>query len=171
MKIMIKNHSEEWAQMFKDEACLIKGILGDELVEVHHIGSTSVNGLKAKPIIDIMPVVKNIEKVDSFNKQMEQIGYESLGEFGIKGRRYFRKGADHRTHQIHVFQLDNEIDIDRHLAVRDYLQTHSDKAKRYGELKENLAKKFPNNIRLYADGKDSFVKELEQKALAWYEKQ
>lgn len=171
MKIMIKNHSEKWSQMFKDEAYLIKGILGDELVEVHHIGSTSVSGLKAKPIIDIMPVVKSIEKVDLFNKQMEQIGYESLGEFGIKGRRYFRKGTDNRTHQVHVFQLENGKDIDRHLAVRDYLRIHSDEAKRYADLKEDLAKKFPNNIQLYADGKDSFVKELEQKALVWYTQQ
>ncbi|MCZ2260919.1 GrpB family protein [Sporosarcina sp. G11-34] len=171
MKVMIKNHSEKWSQMFKDEAYLIKEILGDELVEIHHIGSTSVTGLKAKPIIDIMPVVENIEKVDLFIERMEQIGYESLGEFGIKGRRYFRKGADHRTHQIHVFQIDNVIDVDRHLAVRDYLRTHSEDAKQYGDLKEDLAKMFPNDIQLYGDGKDGFVKELETKAISWYKQQ
>lgn len=171
MKVMIKKHSEKWSQMYEHESCLIKDILGDELVDIHHIGSTSVSGLKAKPIIDIMPVVKSIEKVDLFNKQMEQIGYESLGEFGIKGRRYFRKGAGNRTHQIHVFQIDNQIDIDRHLAVRDYLRTHSDDARQYGDLKEDLANEFPNDIQSYADGKDSFVKELEQKALVWYKQQ
>lgn len=168
MKVKLVDHRDKWAQMFKDESYLIKGILGDELVDIHHIGSTSVSGLKAKPIIDIMPVVKSIEKVDLFNKQMEQLGYEPMGEFGIKGRRYFRKGTANRTHQIHVFQLDNQLDINRHLAVRDYLRTHPGDAKQYGDLKEDLAKKFPNDILSYGNGKDSFVKELERKALVWY---
>jgi GrpB-like predicted nucleotidyltransferase (UPF0157 family) len=88
----------------------------------------------------------------------------------MKGRRYFRKGGDHRTHQVHVFQVDNEEDIHRHLAVRDYLRTHAEEAKQYGDLKENLAKQFPKDIEAYMDGKDAFVKELEKMALHWYRK-
>lgn len=167
MKVEVREHNEQWHQMFKDESCRINGLLGDELVDIHHIGSTSVSGLKAKPIIDIMPIVRDIEKIDSFNNQMEEIGYECMGEFGIKGRRYFRKGLDKRTHQIHVFQLDNKKDINRHLAVRDYLRTHFEDAKMYGDLKENLAQQFPNDIVSYAEGKETFVKGLEQKALIW----
>ena len=129
--------------MFEAEAQKIKDIFGDELVDIHHIGSTSVPGLQAKPIIDIMPVVKDIDKIDSFNKQMEGLGYESMGEFGMKGRRYFRKGGDDRTHQVHVFQVDNKEDIHRHLAVRDYLRTHDEEMKKYGALKKTL----PNNSR------------------------
>ncbi|AIF42907.1 GrpB family protein [Virgibacillus sp. SK37] len=168
MKIEVKEHNEKWERMFKEEAQRIKVIFGDELIDIHHIGSTSVNGLKAKPIIDIMPVVKHIGKIDLLNGQMAGIGYESLGENGIKGRRFFRKGGDNRTHHIHVFQVDNEGDIDRHLAVRDYLRTHCEDAKRYGHLKENLAKQFPSDIDSYAVGKDAFVKELEEKAVHWY---
>ncbi|WP_438312501.1 GrpB family protein [Sporosarcina sp. FA9] len=167
MRIEIKDHNEKWCQMFKDESYKLKELLGEELVDIYHIGSTSVSGLKAKPIIDIMPVVRKIEKMDSFNKRMEDIGYECMGEFGIKGRRYFRKGADIRTHQMHVFQIDNKIDINRHLAVRDYLRTHPEDARQYGDIKESLAKQFPSDIASYADGKDAFVKELEQKALIW----
>ncbi|ASK64106.1 hypothetical protein CFK37_19070 [Virgibacillus phasianinus] len=168
MKVEVKEHNEKRERMFKEESRRIKVIFGDELIDIHHIGSTSVNGLKAKPIIDIMPVVKHIGKVDSLTEQMAKIGYESLGENGIKGRRYFRKGGDNRTHQIHVFQVDNKGDIDRHLAVRDYLRTHSEDAKQYGDLKENLAKQFPSDIDSYADGKDAFVKKLEKKAVHWY---
>lgn len=168
MKVVIKEHKEKWLQMFEEESRGIWDIFGDELIDIHHIGSTSVSDLKAKPIIDIMPVVKHIEKVDSFNEQMIGIGYEPLGEFGIKGRRYFRKGGEYRTHQVHVFEEDNKKDIDRHLAVRDYLRTHPEAIKRYGSLKENLVKKFPNDIETYINGKDTFVKELEQKALQWY---
>lgn len=167
MNVVVTEYNEDWKQKFSEEAQKIKDIFGDELIDIHHIGSTSVPGLKAKPIIDIMPVVKDIEKVDSFNDQMEDIGYECMGELGMKGRRYFRKGGDNRTHQVHVFQRDNKEDIDRHLAVRDYLRTHPDYANRYGDLKESLATQFPKNIEAYMDGKDAFVKELEKYALQW----
>ncbi|GGD96431.1 GrpB family protein [Paenibacillus nasutitermitis] len=169
MNVVITEYNDNWKEAFSEEALKIKDIFGDELTNIHHIGSTSVPGLKSKPIIDIMPVVKDIEKTDSFNERMEQLGYECMGELGMKGRRYFRKGGDNRTHQVHVFQGDNKEDITRHLAVRDYLRTHPDEANRYGDLKENLAKQFPRDIEAYMNGKDAFVKELERKALNGYE--
>lgn len=167
MNVVVTEYNEDWKQKFSEEAQKIKNIFGDELIDIHHIGSTSVPGLKAKPIIDIMPVVKDIEKVDSFNEQMEDIGYECMGELGMNGRRYFRKGGDNRTHQVHVFQRDNKEDIGRHLAVRNYLRAHPDYANRYGDLKESLAIQFPKDIEAYMDGKDAFVKELEKYALLW----
>lgn len=168
MKIEVVEHTEEWSKLFQDESKKIQDIFGNELIAIYHIGSTSVRNLKAKPIIDIMPIVKKIEHVDSFNVQMTEIGYEPLGENGIEGRRFFRKGGDNRTHHIHVFQDTNKNDIERHLAVRDYLRTHHEARKEYGNLKEELAIKFPNDINSYSDGKDEFVKNLERKALLWY---
>lgn len=168
MNVVVTEYNDKWDQMFKEEAQKIKEIFADELIDNYHIGSTSVPGLKAKPIIDMMPVVKDIEKIDSFNEQMEGLGYECMGELGMTGRRYFRKGGDNRTHQVHVFQSDNKQDIHRHLAVRDYLRTHPEAVKQYGNLKENLAKQFPKDIEEYMDGKDAFVKELEKRALRWY---
>lgn len=171
MKIEVIEYQEKWPQLFKDESEKIKDVFGKELMAIHHIGSTSVHDLKAKPIIDIMPIVKHIENVDSFIINMTKIGYESLGENGIEGRRFFRKGGDIRTHHIHVFQGDNRNEIDRHLAVRDYLRTHHEAREKYGILKEELAIKFPDDIDSYANGKDKFVKELEKKALIWYREQ
>ena len=101
--------------------------------------------------------------------KFEQIGYEYLGEYGISGRRYLRKGGDNRTHQIHIFSEENINDIKRHLAVRDYLRNHQEVAKEYGRLKENLAEKFPYDIESYCDGKDSFLKNIEYLALMEYE--
>lgn len=171
MKIEVTEYQEIWPQLFKDESQKIKNIFGEELIAIYHIGSTSVHDLKAKPIIDIMPIVKQIENVDSIIIQMTEIGYESLGENGLVGRRFFRKGGDNRTHHIHVFQVDNSSDIDRHLAVRDYLRTHHEARVKYGHLKEKLAIKFPDDIDSYVNGKDKFVKELEKKALIWYREQ
>lgn len=164
------NYDAQWSKNFRAEAKKIRDILGDELVDIHHFGSTAVPGIRAKPIIDIMPLVKEIKRVDSFNDQMIALGYEPLGEYGIKGRRYFRKGEDNRTHQMHMFQFDNAQEIDRHLAVRDYLRKHPEAARAYGDLKAKLALRHPEDIEAYMNGKDAFVKELEKKALDWYNK-
>lgn len=165
--IIVTEYNPEWETEFKKEADLIAKILGSLCIDIFHIGSTAVPRLKAKPIIDIMPVVHNIDKVDALAREFEKVGYEYLGEFGIKGRRYLRKGGDERTHQIHIFEKSNTKDIERHLAVRDYLRTHSEDAYLYGKLKEELAAKFPYDIDGYCDGKDEFVKQLEKRALEW----
>ena len=152
------------------ESSKIKNILKDILLSIDHIGSTSVPGLAAKPIIDMLPVVTNIKEVDKYNLEFERLGYECMGEFGIPGRRYFRKGGEeHRTFQIHFFGQNSTYDIKRHIAVRDYLRTHKEDADAYGELKKKLAVQFPNDIDGYCDGKDAFVKELQRKALEWYD--
>ncbi|NLM44606.1 MAG: GrpB family protein [Clostridiales bacterium] len=168
VKVEVVGYNRDWATLFEEEAEKIKSILGDELIEIHHIGSTAVENLKAKPIIDIMPVVKDIEKVDKYNEEFIKLGYEPKGEYGIAGRRFFRKGSTIRTHHIHIFDIRNTYEIERHLAVRDYLKTHPQEAYGYGELKGKLAALYPYDIEAYCNGKDAFVKELERKALEWY---
>lgn len=167
MHVRVVPYNSEWIEQFRQETALLQPLFGDELVAMHHVGSTSVPGLQAKPIIDIMPVVRHIAYVDSLNEAMHRLGYESLGEFGIAGRRYFRKGGDDRTHQIHVFQQ-GDPNIERHLAFRDYVRAHPAVAAQYGELKAVLAQRFPEDIDGYNDGKDAFVKAVEAQALVWY---
>ncbi|MBC1898141.1 GrpB family protein [Listeria booriae] len=167
MKIQVVAYSNTWPAIYQNESEQISAILEDNLVAIHHIGSTSVPGLQAKPIIDIMPVVRNITAVDAHNNAFEKLGYECMGEFGMPGRRYFRKGSETRTHHIHIFEEANQVDITRHLAVRDYLRTHQDVANAYGELKAKLALEYPDDIDGYCDGKDAFVKEMERAAVRW----
>lgn len=168
MLIKVVSYDPLWQQKFVHEAEKIKNILGELLVDIHHIGSTAVPDLEAKPIIDILPIVTCIESVDLLNTQFEKLGYEWMDEFGIPGRRYLRKGGTNRTHHVHIFSQANPKDIIRHLAVRDYLRSHPMEAKEYGKLKKTLAQKFPNDNDGYCDGKDIFVKELERKAVTWY---
>jgi GrpB-like predicted nucleotidyltransferase (UPF0157 family) len=169
-KVEVVPYNERWSELFEQEAAKLKLIYGDETLHIHHIGSTSVPGLYAKPIIDIMIVVKDIQKVDAFNPQMEFLGYRPRGENGIPHRRYFNKGDDDRTHHIHIFQFGCEHII-RHLAFRDYLIAYPEEANTYSDLKIRLAKKFPTNISGYIDGKDSLAKELERRAVQWYSQQ
>jgi GrpB-like predicted nucleotidyltransferase (UPF0157 family) len=166
-KVEVCPHNEEWSNMFHQEMNILQGVYGHQIVTIHHIGSTSIKGLKAKPIIDIMPVVKDIKEADKFDDQMRAIGYEPRGENGIPGRRYFQKGGDSRTHHVHLYQQ-GDIQINRHLAFRDYLRIHSEQKKKYGDLKEMLSKQFPYDIASYIKGKEQMVSAIEKKALNWY---
>lgn len=168
MHVEVVAYRPDWQAAYRNEAQAIRHILGDGLVDIHHIGSTAVPGLAAKPIIDILPVVTSLQAVDHLNQAFIALGYEPMGEYGIPGRRYFRKGKSRRTHQVHIFEQSNQTDISRHLALRDYLRAHPTAARRYGELKQRLAKRFPDDISAYCDGKDAFVKQLEQLALSWW---
>ena len=107
--------------------------------------------------------------MDEAKGAFEQAGYEYLGEFGIKGRRYMRKGGDERTHQVHVFHVSDRQNVCRHLAVRDYLRTHPDEASAYAQLKKRLAAQFPYDIEGYCDGYAQFLTEMETKALQYYD--
>lgn len=166
-KVEVCSYTERWTFMFAEEAEKLKLIFRNQMVNIHHIGSTSVPGLKAKPIIDIMPVVKEIDLVEKFNIEMQNIGYVSKGENGIPGRRYFQKGGDNRSHHVHIYQVGSD-EIKRHLAFRDYLRSHPDLKKAYGTLKEKLAQQFSYDIESYINGKDHLAKEIEARAIKWY---
>jgi len=156
----------DWPLQYEAEAALLKLVFGDLLAEIHHIGSTAIPGIYAKPIIDIMPLVYDIAAVDSYNGVMEALGYEAWGEYGIPGRRYFPRAPKRRTHQVHVFQL-GAAEVPRHLAFRDYLRAHPDKAAIYSEHKRHVARDNPYDIFGYMDGKDALVKQLQAEAVAW----
>ena len=153
--------------MFEEEARFLSEVFGDEVIKFEHFGSTSVKGMNAKPVIDIMCLVKEIHKIDMYNAQMHSLGYDVAGEWGIQGRRLFRKGGENRTHHIHVYQV-NHPQIERHLVFRDYLRSHPDEMERYKQLKNELAQKY-DDTAYYSKAKKPFLSEMEQRALKWSE--
>jgi GrpB-like predicted nucleotidyltransferase (UPF0157 family) len=167
--VQVLPYDPAWAGHFSEEAVLLKAILRQEVVAIHHIGSTSVPGLPAKPIIDILVEVCSIARVDDFNSQMRQEGYDPRGEHGLPGRRYFVKGSpDLHTHHVHMYQQGHP-DIPRYLNFRDYLMAHPSEAERYGKLKQALATQFPLDVDAYQSGKAALIAELEEKASRWAE--
>jgi GrpB-like predicted nucleotidyltransferase (UPF0157 family) len=170
-KIEVVSHNPDWSDLFQTEAEKIAPIFGPEIIVIEHIGSTAIPGIKAKPIIDILVEVKDISQVDHFNDQMAQLGYKPKGEFGIPGRRYFRKkGTDAaHTHHVHIFQIGNP-EIERHLNFRDYLRTHPEDAQAYSRLKEALAQKFPDDPENYTEAKSEFIQEMDRRARTWKER-
>lgn len=168
-KVRVFPYDEQWASLFTKEAEELKGIMGDEILSIHHFGSTSIAGLEAKPIIDILAVVKEITLVDNYKVELQLLGYEGKGENGIPGRRYFQKGGDDRTHHLHVYQI-GSLEIERHLAFRDYLRSHSDARRDYGELKRRLSLQFPYDIESYIKGKEEMALKIQEEALSWNHK-
>jgi GrpB-like predicted nucleotidyltransferase (UPF0157 family) len=165
--IEVVSHHAEWAEQYIAEAKLLEAIFAGNLVSIHHFGSTAIPGIVAKPIIDILPVVKDIQAVDALNPQMEALGYHPKGEFGIPGRRYFFKGTpDEHTHHVHAFQQGNP-EIERHLNFCAFLQAHPAEAQAYSQLKVELSRRFRHDPEGYTDGKSDLIRELDQKALAW----
>jgi GrpB-like predicted nucleotidyltransferase (UPF0157 family) len=153
-------YKPEWTAQYNEEATKIADILDHELIEIHHIGSTAIKGICAKPIIDILIVVRSIPYIDKLNERMIGIGYRPMGEYGIKGRRFFIKGHDElRTHHLHAFQL-GDGQIKKYLYFRDYLIANPNVAKHYSDLKIELAGKYPHNIDKYMDGKDGFISNI-----------
>ncbi|QQK79942.1 GrpB family protein [Salicibibacter cibi] len=167
-KVEVTPYNKNWPTMFEEEANKLYNIIGPEIIKIHHIGSTSVKGLKAKPIIDIMPVVKRISSIDKYNPAMIDIGYEPKGENGVQERRFFQKGGDERTHHVHIYEA-GSFDIERHLAFRDYLRTYPDVIKTYADLKDELSKRFPYDVASYTKEKGQLVSEIESKAVVWYQ--
>jgi GrpB-like predicted nucleotidyltransferase (UPF0157 family) len=161
-------HDPWWRYAFEEEAKHLAAALGENVLAIHHVGSTAIPDIYAKPVIDILVEVRDIAEVDVRSSAMQSLGYEVMGEYGIPGRRYFRKDDQRgiRTHHIHAFEA-GSIEVERHLAFRDYLIAHPGDAQGYSELKRELARENPQSMDDYIDGKDAFIKEIDRRAARW----
>ena len=167
-KVEVVPHDPRWRDAFEAEAKHVAAALGGNVVAVHHIGSTAIPNIYAKPVVDLLVEVRDITEVEGRSSAMESLGYEVMGEYGIPGRRYFlkddREGT--RTHHVHAFEA-GSAEVERHLAFRDYMIAHPGDAQRYGELKRRLAEEHPQSMDEYMDGKDGFIKEMDRRAAQW----
>ncbi|UDB48210.1 GNAT family N-acetyltransferase [Bacillus safensis] len=165
-KVEVVEFKKEWHEEFHQEKKRLKQIIQKSWIEGHHIGSTSVEGLVAKPIIDILIEVSHIKEIDRKRESFEHLGYQALGENGIKGRRFFQKGGLNRTHHVHIYER-NHPNVKRHLLFRDYLRTHPERAVAYASVKEQLANQYREDIQSYMAGKNEIIKEIENEAYRW----
>jgi GrpB-like predicted nucleotidyltransferase (UPF0157 family) len=167
IQVVVVPHDPRWVEQFREEAARVAAALGANVVAVHHIGSTAIPTICAKPILDLLVEVADVGAIDDRDPAMKALGYEPRGEFGIPGRRFFRKDDDRgiRTHHVHAFAA-ADAQVTRHLAFRDFLSAHPDWARRYDELKRRLVAECDGDIERYMDGKDPFIKEVDALASA-----
>ena len=133
---MLVAHDSSWSLDFERESGAIAPLVGPGLIAIHHVGSTAISGIMAKPIIDMLAVVSDLDVLEAATPALAHLGYEAKGEFGLPGRRYFRKSSEDgvRTHHLHGYQVGSP-EITRHLAFRDYLIAHPESARAYEALK------------------------------------
>ena len=164
--IIVVPHDPGWPAHYAAERSRLQTLLSHCICAIHHIGSTSIPGLAAKPVIDMIVEVRRLDDIDVNAAQLVELGYAARGEYGIPGRRFFTKGESLRTHHLHDY-AQGDPHIDRHLAFRDFLRAHADVAEAYGRLKMNVAASCNNDIGLYCAGKEEFVNRTERAAIAW----
>ena len=169
-RIVLVPHDPTWSGLFQAEAERLAAVYGPQVISIHHAGSTAIQGIKAKPILDFLIIVRDIGKIDDFDDQMIAIGYEAIGENGIPGRRFFTKTVvgGTRVHNVHIFEIGHP-EIERMLNFRDYLRAHPEEAQAYSQLKETLAQQYPCDIDRYTEGKSDFINHMIQKAKVWRE--
>ncbi len=165
-RVSVVPWDKNWEQMFLDELAQLKKILSGLSQEIHHFGSTSVKGMAAKPIVDIMVVVADANAVEEAASRLSESSYIDMGNI-CSGWRFVIKGnEEERTCHIHIFKHGDRKILD-HLLVRDFLRSNERIAGAYSQLKLDLAKSFPNDIDSYIAGKSSFMADLEDKARGW----
>lgn len=163
----IRSHDPRWQHAFAAEAQSLRDVMGEAVVALHHIGSTAVPGLLAKPIIDILAEARSLENIDARNGRMVARGYDARGAYGIEGRRYFsRKVAvdDVYGFHVHVYQT-GSAQITRHLRFRDFLRTRQDLVEQYATLKRSLCDGQGRLVADYAVRKAALVGEIEAMAM------
>jgi len=156
--IVLVPHDPRWLADAATECRRIAEACRAAVIRVEHIGSTAVPGLIAKPVLDLMPLVKSYDEGFACVEPMRALGYWYAGEFGIAGRHLFVKGPP-RTHHAHML-MDGSKEARRHLAVRDVLRANPELAARYAALKQALAPRFGDDREGYADAKADFMREL-----------
>ena len=163
--VAVVDYDSDWPRLFAEEGERIRAALGDAVVAVEHIGSTAVPGLAAKPVIDVLVGLRTIELTRKQIEAMDSLAYEYLGEHGIPGRLFFRRGRP-RSHHVHAVLHESDL-WERHLAFRDYLRARPDEAKSYAVLKRSLAAEVVGERDGYTARKDVHAAALQERALAW----
>ena len=154
-KIVVAPYSPDWTEQFKTEAALLKTALGDLVLKIHHVGSTSVPGLPAKPIIDIMLLVSQVGDYVACIEPLQALGYSYVYHPRNQDRRFFKKGVP-RSHHLHIVAQDSP-ELWRHLAFRDALRADADLRRQYAALKQASAARYGDRRTAYTAGKTDFI--------------
>lgn len=171
--IKIINFDERWIKEFKSIKQVIIKSLSELIIDIEHVGSTSVLGLGAKPILDIDIVIENYDVFPNVIQALEKIGYFHQEEWRFEGREAFGrkdtstpwdgKGTEWMEHHLYVCNKDSK-ELERHLAFRDYLRNNPEAVTEYENIKKTLAKTMKDRTS-YTSGKSEFIKNILEKIM------
>jgi GrpB-like predicted nucleotidyltransferase (UPF0157 family) len=167
-RVHVVPYNSQWRDRYALEEPLIRQAMGvGNVVDIQHVGSTSVPGLAAKPVIDILVGVRgDLVMSDEQKAAMATLGYEYRDQAGVEGRLFLRKGGANRSHHCHVVEWDGVI-WREHLLFRDYLRTHPAECEAYAVLKGELAGRFADDRARYTESKAPLIQAMLERARAW----
>ena len=160
--VKLVDHNPKWLKAFKDEKKQLQEIFGVDVLGVEHVGSTAIPGIKAKPIMDLMVAVPDIDDYEKYIEGLLKMGYQFRRDYRGTDQEHilFVKGPEEkRTHYLKLCELNSEF-WDEHIIFRDYLIDHPEKAKEYEELKIELNKKYSKDRDTYTKMKEDFIKQI-----------
>jgi GrpB-like predicted nucleotidyltransferase (UPF0157 family)/ADP-ribose pyrophosphatase YjhB (NUDIX family) len=157
--VRLAPYTPEWKRLFEEETALLQAAVKDHVIDIQHVGSTSIPGMPAKPIIDIAIAIEDFDQATVCIKPLVGLGYEYAGENGIPRRHYFVKRDPRTTHHVHMVELES-WDWQAMLLFRDRLLHEPVLAREYAALKAGLAQQFENERESYQDGKAPFIERV-----------
>ena len=160
--MLLSPYDTTWPLEFAAEADRIERACRGLALRLEHIGSTSIPGLSAKPVIDILAGRPSNVSGDAYVPAFRALGYEHKGAYGVPGRNYFRRGTP-RTHHVHLVSSSSEVWQD-HLLFRDYLRAHPETAREYETLRRELAARYLTDKEKYTDAKGPFIRSIVRRA-------
>ena len=163
--VRLEEYNLEWPKLFAKEKRLLLQTFGDRIIAIEHIGSTSIPGLIAKPIIDINIAVESLGDILDFITKLQELDYEYIPERRFSDRQFFPKGPpEKRTHHLNLVEITSDTGWKNQLLFRDYLREHEDVRNAYAKLKKELAEKYSDNREEYTERKSPFVIAVIEKA-------
>jgi GrpB-like predicted nucleotidyltransferase (UPF0157 family) len=154
--VVVSAYDPEWPRTFERIRAHVWPAVQHAAMSMEHVGSTSVPGLRAKPVIDACIVVASRRDIPHVVKGLAKIGYVHRGDLGVPDREAFGHPATFAKHNLYASHR-GSLSLKNHLGLRDYLRTNPEVALEYGDLKEKLAKRFPEDIDSYIAGKTEFI--------------
>lgn len=159
--VKVVGYSPNWPKEFEAEKQKLIDTFGDKILAIEHIGSTSIPGLAAKPIIDMVAAVKSFDDLPEFVNGLQKLGYEYMPERMFDNRKFFPKGSqENRTHHLNLVLQNDPEQWTKPIAFRDYLRTHETERDEYAKIKTNLAKQYANDRAAYTRLKDNFFQSI-----------
>lgn len=160
-KVVVVPYNETWRSDFEAIRAEIEHAIGGHIIGIEHVGSTSVEGMSAKPCIDIDVVIRDYSVFDTVVGRLEAIGYIHEGDLGIRDREAFKySDKPHlQTHHLYVCPQ-YSAELHRHITFRDFLRSNADAVRTYSRVKETAAALFPNDIDQYIACKSPCIEAL-----------
>ena len=160
-KVVVSPYDSNWKTDFEKIKYEIENVIGDVIIGIEHVGSTAVEGMSAKPCIDIDVIIRDYSVFDDIAKKLETIGYIHEGDLGIKDREAFRYTDKPHLQNHHLYVCPQySAELHRHIRFRDFLRNNPESVKKYSAVKEKAAELFPDNIDKYIGYKSPCISEL-----------